>query len=105
METEHSLLDQISRKEAELKGQCDIVCKEAETKIHDARVLARSKREETEKKSAEEASRYMQEGLGELEKQIRSIQEAGEQEADGILDKGKKNLDSAVERITEMVLG
>ena len=28
MEAEHSLLDQISRKEAELKEQCDIVCKE-----------------------------------------------------------------------------
>ena len=52
MEAEHSLLYQISRKEAELKEQCDIVCKEAETRIHDARVRARNMLEEAEREGA-----------------------------------------------------
>ncbi|MCA1914871.1 V-type ATPase subunit subunit G family protein [Methanospirillum hungatei] len=105
METEHSLLDQISRKEAELKDQCDIACKEAETRIHDARVRARSMREDAEQKGAMEASQYMQSGLDELAIEIRSILAAGEAEADKILKTGETKVDNAVNRITEMVLG
>lgn len=105
METEHSLLDQISRKEAELKEQCDVVCKEAETRIHDARVKARNLREEAEKKGAEEASRYMKEGLSKLSEEISSIHLAGEKEAEEILKKGEKQVDGAVKQIVEMVLG
>ena len=105
METEHSLLDQISRKEAELKDQCDIACKEAETRIHDARVRARSMREDAEQKGALEASQYMQSGLDELAVQISSILAAGEAEADKILKTGEKKVDNAVNRIIEMILG
>ncbi len=105
METEHSLLDQISRKETELKEQCDLVCREAETRIHDARVRARRMRDEAEQRGAEEASRYMQNGLDELAIQIRAIRESGEREAEKILKAGEKRVDIAVKRIIEMALG
>lgn len=105
METEHSLLDQISRKEAELKGQCDLACKEAETRIHDARVRARSMHDDADQKGALEASQYMQSGLDELSEHIKVILTAGESEAEQTLKAGEKRVDNAVKRITEMVLG
>lgn len=104
METEHSLLDQISRKEAELKEQCDIVCKEAETRIHDARVRARSMRDDAENKGAQEASRFMSEGMDKLALEIEKIREAGKREAEDILKKGTSRVDIAVEWIAGKVL-
>ena len=104
METEHSLLDQISRKETELKEQCDIVCKEAETRIHDARVRARSMLKDAENKGAEEASRYLSEGMEKLAQEIDKIHEAGKIEAEDILKKGTSRVDIAVDWITGKVL-
>ena len=105
MEAEHSLLDQISRKEAELKEQCDIVCKEAETRIHDARVRARIMREEAERKGAEEGKRFMDEGLAKLAGEIDAIRKAGRREAEEILKKGSGNIDLAVKWIATKVQG
>ncbi|MDD3574056.1 hypothetical protein [Methanospirillum sp.] len=105
MEAEHSLLDQISRKETELKEQCDLVCKEAETRIHDARVRARGMIEEAEKKGAEDAKRYMDEGFAKLAGEIDLIREAGRKEREEIQKKGTGKIDLAVKWITTKVLG
>jgi V/A-type H+-transporting ATPase subunit G/H len=105
MDTEHSLLDQISRKEAELKEECDQVCKEAEDRIHNARIKAREMREEAERSGADTAAKYMENGLSELALEISKIRGAGEKEAERILHVGKERIDKAVLRIVEMVLG
>lgn len=98
---EHSLLDQISKKESELKQECDLACKEAEDLIHDARVKARGQLEEAEKKGAEEALVFMQKGMAELSFQVEEIRKAGEREAADVLSRGEKNVDNAIIRIAE----
>lgn len=102
MEIEHSLLDQISKKETELKQQCDMVCTQAESRIHETRVKARKILEEAEQKGSEDAASFMERGLEDLDIQVKEIHSSGESEAERTLNTGKNHLDNAIKRITEM---
>lgn len=103
METEHSLLEEISRKESELKEQSDVVCREAEKRLHDARTRAREIIGSAEKTGAEEADAYMQKGLKELSEELLQLKEAGGKDAAALHEKGTANMDLAVSRITGIV--
>ena len=103
METEHSLLEEISRKESELKEQSDVVCKEAEKRLHDARTRAREIVESAEKTGAEEADAYMQKGLAALNEELLQLKTVGSRDAAALLAKGKGNMEKAANRITGIV--
>lgn len=103
METEHSLLEEISRKESQLKEQSDVVCREAEIRLHDARTRAREIIGSAEKTGAEEADAYMQKGLAALNEELLQLKAAGAKDAAALLEKGTANMEKAASRITAIV--
>ena len=103
METEHSLLEVISRKEYELKEQSEDVCREAEKRLHDARTRGREIIGSAEKTGAEEADACMQKGLSEMNEELLQLKAAGGKDAAALLEKGTANMNLAVRWITGIV--
>lgn len=104
MEQEHSLLDQISQKEGELKEQYYNFCRQAEGKIHEARERARNIISDAETEGAQEETSILEKGLKELADEIDRIHLTGKEEGEKILQKGVKNMKKTTERIVEIIL-
>ena len=104
MEQEHSLLDQISRKEGELKEEYYNFCRQAEGKIHEARERARIITQEAEREGSLEEAASLEKGLKELADEIDHIHQAGMAEGAKILQKGEKNMKLAADWIVETIM-
>lgn len=105
METEKTILEQISQKELELKGEFDIICEKTEANIHEARLKAREFIDSAEKEGRLLAEEYLEKEMKALKLKINEIKDKGIEEAKIVQTKGRSNLSKATERLKILLIG
>jgi len=105
VESEKSLIEQISEKEGELKKKNDIICEEAEDIISKARKQAAQILETAEREGKRDADMVYDQHMQALSQDIASIQREGNREAEAIRARGERNLSGAVSKIISAVTG
>ncbi|MFH0967307.1 MAG: V-type ATPase subunit subunit G family protein [Methanobacteriota archaeon] len=105
MSSEQSLLEQISEKEQELKRENDLICKESEDIVLNARKQASRILEIAEQEGKMDADIVYEQHMQALTQDIISIREEGNREAEKVRSQGEKNLFRAVSKIISAVTG
>ena len=105
MNSEQSLLEQISEKEEDLKKEYNRICEESEEIISKARKQAALILDNAEKEGKREADLMNEQHMQTLYQDIILIRKEGDRLAEEVRTRGKKNLPRAVSKIISLVTG
>ncbi len=103
MSGQKTLLEQIRDKESELNMRLELVAREADGIVMDARRRAESIIRDAEIKGGELAAEHYRRGRAEIDRLIEEIKGSEAAKASALRERGEKNLPSAVDLIIKLV--
>jgi len=103
MDEEKSLLQQINEKEAELCKRLDVVRKESEERIAQAKQDASETIGKSEMEGRKAAEEYYKKEIEKIRLEADNLKKIGIKETESVGEQGKRNLPKAIEKIVESI--